>query len=62
MQHEISDIKKMDDPLLLAERRRVRELLEHAPETGSLELAGLYDALTAEFYRRASVEWGKASA
>lgn len=52
----------MDDPLLLAERRRVRELLEHEPETGSPELAGLYDALTAEFDRRASAEWGKASA
>jgi hypothetical protein len=59
MRHEISDIAKMDDPVLLSERRRVRELLEHEPESGSPDLAGLYDALTAEFDRRASGAWGK---
>ena len=62
MPHDISDIKEMDDPALLAERRRVRELLQHEPETGSPELAGLYEALTAEFDRRASAQWEKSSA
>ena len=51
------DFTKMGDPEFLAERRRVREQLEHVPEV-SAELAALYQRLNDEFDRRASAAWG----
>ena len=51
------DFAKMGDPEFLAERRRVREQLEHVPDV-SAELAALYQRLNDEFDRRASAAWG----
>ena len=43
------DFTKLDDPAFLAERTRVRETIESLTER--------YDALTAEFDRRAAAKW-----
>ena len=51
------DFTKMSDPEFLAERRRVREQLEHVPDV-SAELAALYQRLNDEFDRRASAAGG----
>jgi len=60
---EQTDFRQLADPDFLAERRRVREALEHAPEqsTGRARLAARYDALSAEFDRRASRAWAATS-
>ena len=53
------DFRQLDDPEFLAECKRVREALESAPEQ-SPERAGLaarYEAMSAEFDRRASRAW-----
>jgi hypothetical protein len=56
------DFTQLDDPEFLAERRRVREELEHTPEhAASAELAARYEALDDEFLRRASAAWTQAS-
>lgn len=53
---------QLNDPEFLAERRRVREELEHAPEHAvSAELTARYEALSDEFLRRASAAWTPAS-
>src|ERR1700761_3843560 len=52
-----TDLSKLDDPAFLAERRRVREELEHQPEA-SLELTVQYERLNDEFLRRARIAWG----
>jgi hypothetical protein len=58
MDDESSDFSQLDDPTFLAERRRVREELEHAPENApSPELAARYQLLNAEFDRRATAAW-----
>jgi hypothetical protein len=55
------DFSRLDDPAFLAERRRVRESLEHAQEHSvSPELADHYQKLTDEFLRRASIAWTQA--
>jgi hypothetical protein len=57
------DFSQLADPDFLAERRRVREALEHVPEQ-SPDRAGLtarYEAMTAEFDRRAARAWAAAS-
>ncbi len=57
------DFSQLDDPDFLAERRRVREELEHTPEQ-SPDRAGLaarYEAMSAEFDRRAARAWAAAS-
>lgn len=55
---EAGDITAMDDPGLLAERRRVRQELERLPARAeSGELAARYRALDDEFLRRARVAW-----
>ena len=58
-----ADFHQLADPDFLAERRRVREELEHAPEhSPSRErLAARYAAMTAEFDRRAARAWTGAS-
>ncbi len=43
------DFTRLDDPALLAERRRVRDELR--------ELTERYEALSAEFTRRAAAQW-----
>ena len=55
------DFSTMSDPDFLAERRRVREELEHRPEYEvSPELAARYQELDQEFLRRASLAWTRA--
>lgn len=53
------DFTKLDDPAFLAERARTRRLLEHAPgnAVNRAELERLYEAMDAEFNRRARAEW-----
>jgi len=52
------DFTKMTDPEFLAERRRVREELEHTPEADvSATLAERYEKLDEEFLRRARIAW-----
>jgi hypothetical protein len=52
----------MSDPDFLAERRRVREELEHTPEHEvSLELAARFQELDEEFLRRARIAWTRDS-
>jgi hypothetical protein len=57
------DFRQLDDPDFLAERKRVREALECEPERspGRAGLAARYDAMSAEFDRRASRAWTAAS-
>jgi hypothetical protein len=58
MDDDNDDLCQLDDPAFLAERRRVREELEHAPEHAvRLELAVRYQRLTVEFDRRAAAAW-----
>ncbi len=59
---ESDDFRQLDDPELLAERRRVREELEHTPgQARSSELAARYQRLDDEFLRRAGIAWTQAS-
>jgi len=51
-----TDLTQLDDQEFLAERRRVREELEHRPEA-SAELTARYQVLDAEFLRRARIAW-----
>ncbi len=56
------DLARLDDPAFLAERRRVRDALEHAPEhEASPELTARYQRLDEEFLRRARISWAQAS-
>lgn len=50
-------LSQLDDPAFLAERRRVREELEHHPGAGT-ELTERYQQLNDEFLRRARIAWG----
>jgi hypothetical protein len=55
------DFSAISDPDFLAERRRVREELEHTPEHEvSPELTARYQRLDEEFLRRASLAWTQA--
>ena len=49
----------LDDPAFLAERARVRGLLEYQPENSvdRTELERVYAVTTVEFCRRASIAW-----
>jgi hypothetical protein len=60
---EPPDYTRLDDPAFLDERARVRERLEHEPQDalGRPELERLYEAMTAEFLRRARIAWAAAS-
>jgi hypothetical protein len=55
----MDEFREMDDPEFLAERRKVRDELELAPEDE--HLLRRYAAIDAEFLRRASAAWAKAS-
>jgi hypothetical protein len=50
------DFTQLDDPEFLAERRRIREELEHTP-AASAELTARYQAMSEEFLRRARIAW-----
>ena len=52
------DFSQLDDPAFLAERRRVREALEHQPEA-TPELTARYQRLNEEFLSRARIAWGQ---
>jgi hypothetical protein len=53
------DFTAMNDPDFLAERRRVREALEYAPEQEVCSaLADRFWELNEEFLRRARIAWG----
>jgi hypothetical protein len=59
---ESDDFSQLGDPEFLAERRRVREELEHTPEQAvSPELTARYEKLEDEFLRRARIAWAQAS-
>jgi hypothetical protein len=59
MTSDEDDLTKMNDPDFLAERRRVREKLEHTPEQEvSLEMRVRFQQLDDEFLRRARISWG----
>jgi hypothetical protein len=53
------DFTQLDDPGFLAERARVRGLLEDQPRNSvrRAELEQVYAAMTEEFYRRARIAW-----
>lgn len=58
MSYDEDDLTTMDDPDFLAERRRVREELEHTPEREvSSALIERYWRLDEEFLRRARLAW-----
>jgi hypothetical protein len=55
------DITTMDDPQFLAERRRVREEVEHLPpHQVHAALTARHRELTDEFLRRARIAWTQA--
>jgi hypothetical protein len=59
---DTDDFSQLGDPEFLAERRRVREELEHTPENQpSPELTARYQQLNEEFLRRASAAWAQAT-
>jgi hypothetical protein len=55
----MDEFTEMDDPEFLAERRKVRDAIEHAPEDE--QLLRRYAAIDAEFLRRAGLAWAQAS-
>jgi hypothetical protein len=55
-------LSELDDPAFLAERRRVRSLLEHVPEREATPgLTERMRELDEEFLRRARIAWQDAS-
>jgi hypothetical protein len=55
---ESDDFSQLDDPEFLAERKRVREAMEHQPEA-TAELTARYRRLNEEFLCRARIAWGQ---
>ena len=57
MSEDDADFTRMDDPEFLAERARLRELLERLPleHDDYGRLAARYRAMQEEFFRRASI-------
>jgi hypothetical protein len=55
------DFTELDDPALIAERRRVREQFERLParDAERIDLEALFDLMTRELDRRAAVAWGE---
>jgi len=59
MSGDENDLTTMDDPDFLAERRRIREALEHTPEQEVRSaLVDRFWILNEEFLRRARISWG----
>jgi hypothetical protein len=60
---EPADFRQLDDPAFLAERARLRGVLEHVPENSvdRVKLQGLYEAMNREFDRRARIAWTEPS-
>lgn len=57
---DTDEFSELDDPAFLAERRRVREELEHLPEHDvSPDLAARFQRLDEEFIRRARAAWAQ---
>jgi hypothetical protein len=55
---DAEDFSKLDDPEFLDERRRVRGLVDRTPtDEQSPELLRRYQAIDAEFLRRAGLAW-----
>lgn len=55
------DLSQLDDLAFLAERRRVRDELEHTPESqATAELTARLQQLNDEFLRRARIAWTQA--
>jgi hypothetical protein len=55
------DLSQLDDLAFLAERRRVRDELEHTPENqANDELTARLQRLNEEFLRRARIAWTQA--
>jgi hypothetical protein len=56
------DFTRLDDPAFIAERKRVREELEHEPENqANAELIARFHKLNEEFLRRARIAWTQVS-
>ena len=57
------DFAKLDEPALIAERRRVREQFERLPARSAerIDLEALLDLITTELNHRAAVAWGEGS-
>ena len=59
---DTEDFSHLDDLAFLAERRRVREELEHTPENQpNAALAARLQRLNEEFLRRARIAWTQVS-
>jgi hypothetical protein len=59
---DTDEFATLDDPEFLAERRRVREALEHTPDHEvAPELAARFERLDEEFIRRARAAWAPAA-
>jgi hypothetical protein len=58
MEQPQTDFTKLDDLVHLAERARVRDLLEQTP--GDANLSRLFGGMNDEFDRRADCAWSKA--
>jgi hypothetical protein len=54
----MDEFAEMDDPEFLAERRKMRDEIERAPEDE--ELLRRWAAIDAEFLRRAGMAWSAA--
>jgi hypothetical protein len=59
---EPDDFRQLDDPAFLAERARLRGLLQHvsANAVDRARLERLYEAMNQEFDRRARIAWTEA--
>ena len=58
---DMPDFTKLDDPVLIEERRRVREQFERLPARSAerIDLEARFDRMTSELDRRAAVAWGE---
>lgn len=60
--NDSDEFTQLDDPAVIAERARIRELLEFQPECAAdPELLDRYERITEEFDRRAKAAWAAGS-
>ena len=61
---DATNFRELDDPALIAERRRVREQFDRLParDAERIDLEARFDLMTRELDRRASVAWGETEA